>query len=53
MEHDVTYYHVYKPESNSKRRKALIEHARALRLAGPTNERQSTMEEVHRLALEQ
>jgi hypothetical protein len=53
MERDVTYHHVYTPERSSKRRKALIEHARALRLAGRMDESQSTMEEVHRLALEQ
>ena len=53
MESGVTYHHVYKPESSSKRRKALIEHARALQLAGRMDESQSTMEEVHRLALEQ
>jgi len=50
MESDVTYHHVDKPESSSK---TLIEHARALRLAGRMDERQSTMGEVHRLALEQ
>ena len=41
------------PERGSAQRKALIQHARALRLAGRISQAKSKMEDLHRLALEQ
>ena len=41
------------PERGSAQRKALIQHARAMRLAGRISQAKSKMEDLHGLALEQ